>query len=1075
MKRAIVTAMMLAAVVPAAFAEVARVEVVRREPFAGGMNFGAAGPYEKIAGRLHYRIDPRNAANARIVDLQFAPRDADGMVTFAGDFILLKPVDLAKGNHRILYDVNNRGGLAMVPRFNLAVGSNDPSGPEHAGNGFLMRQGYTLLWSAWNWDVTPGGGRLQIELPVATDHGKAITGRVVSEIVVNERSTSEPLAWGNSRTYPVADPAAADAALTVRDEQRGERRAIPRASWRFARAEAGAAVPDPTYLWLDGGFEPGRIYELVYTAKDPRIVGLGLAAIRDAIAFFRFAERDAAGQANPMAVQAGGGQLRPDPAKAYIFGISQSGRVIQHMIWQGFHVDERQRLVFEAAMPHVPGGGKGSFNHRFAQTTRHPSEFEDHQYPADFFPFVPGTQTDPVTGTTGDVLAVAKSLGQVPLVMYTGTSTEYWTRAASLVHTDALGRTDAALDPHVRVYVIAGGQHQNTRTSRRTVYAHLGNPLDQSAPLRALLVALDRWATNGTLPPASRYPRIDRGELVPVEVHRQRFPAIPGARHPGTLLQPPRLDFGPRFWTEGVADVQPPRFGDAYVTLVPNVDADGNEMGGIRTPDVAVPLGTYTGWNPRGEAIGAPGHLARWAGSFMPFAPTEAARAASGDPRPSIEARYANKAEYVKQIRAVAEALARERLLLREDADDFVQRAERGAWPPPVPGAAHTPPRPAAGAPAAARQPAASLTGIAALPPDTFRAGPPSGGFRDNGVRGTAFPSQPVQGTSAMQPDPARPGSWLVLSDNGYGVRWNSADYLLSLYRLRPDWKSAAGGSGTIEVDEVTRLSDPDRHVAFRLVRDDTPERWLTGGDFDPESFVLAADGTFWIGDEFGPFLLHVGPTGSLLAPPYGVPGLKTPDTPGTAPPEAGAPNDANVRRSRGFEGLAREADGARLLAMLEGPAVADPQDEARILEFDPAAGAYTGRVWRYRFEAPGHSATELVGYAPDRYLVIERDNLHGPAARFKRVFAIRLRQPGEPVEKTEVVDLLNVADPDRLGGPGGVFTFPFITTEAVWPLDATTLVLANDNNYPGTGGRVAGQRDPTEFIRLRLAVPLPR
>ena len=368
--------------------------------------------------------------------------------------------------------------------------------------------------------------------------------------------------------------------------------------------------------------------------------------------------------------------------------------------------------------------------------------------------------------------------------------------------------------------------------------------------------------------------------------------------------------------------------------------------------------------------------------------------------------------------------------------------------------------------------PAATLVGFSVLPADTFADGPPSGRFRQNGVRGTAFPGQPVQGVSAMRPDPDARGWWLCLSDNGFGIRLNSTDYLLRIYRVRPDWRTASGGSGQVEVGGFIPLADPDRHVPFAIVREDTRERWLTGGDFDPESFVRAPDGTYWIGEEFGPFLLHVDAKGALVAPPARVDGLKTPDTPGTTPPDAGRPNDANVRRSRGFEGLAF-ADG-RLFAMLEGPTLADPPAEARILEFDPSGNRFTGREWRYRLERPEHSATELVAYAPGRFLVIERDNGHGPEARFKKVFAIVLDEPGTLVDKVEVVDLLNLADPARLGGETDVFSFPFITTEAVWPDGPGTLVLANDNNYPATGGRTAGVRDATEFIRLQLRRPLP-
>ena len=386
-----------------------------------------------------------------------------------------------------------------------------------------------------------------------------------------------------------------------------------------------------------------------------------------------------------------------------------------------------------------------------------------------------------------------------------------------------------------------------------------------------------------------------------------------------------------------------------------------------------------------------------------------------------------------------------------------------GMGPAPVESAAQEP------------EPLATLIGFARLAPDTFTPGPPSGRFRDNGLRGTAWPSQPVQGISAILPAADRPGWWLALSDNGFGVRWNSPDYLLCFYYLRPEWRTSAGGAGRVEVGSIVRLADPSSVAPFPIVREDTSERWLTGSDFDPESFVRMRDGTMWIGDEFGPFLLHVDATGRLLAAPVGVPGFVSSDRPGLPPPEAGAKTVATVRRSRGFEALALAPDGTHMLAMLEGPTTEDPADEARILEFDPVARTFTGRLWRYRFGAPGYSATELVPYAPGRYLVIERDNLHGPAALCKQVFAIRLGDPGAVVEKTLVVDLLAIADPDGLGGQGPRFTFPFITTEAVWAEDERTLVLANDNNYPATGGRVANERDGTEFVRLRLARPLPR
>ena len=375
-----------------------------------------------------------------------------------------------------------------------------------------------------------------------------------------------------------------------------------------------------------------------------------------------------------------------------------------------------------------------------------------------------------------------------------------------------------------------------------------------------------------------------------------------------------------------------------------------------------------------------------------------------------------------------------------------------------------------------AQAPRVELTGFATLQPDTFAAGPPSGRFRNAGIRGDGFPSQPVQGFSSIRPDPRRPGWWLVLCDNGYGIRANSPDFLLRIYAVRPRWRTSQGGEAQVDVGSWIQLSDPSRLVPFRLAREDTAERWLTGADFDPESFVSAPDGTLWIGDEFGPFLLHVDRQGRLVAPPSDVDGLRSPDHPGVPVPDAGGTSAATVRRSRGFEGLAIANDGTVLFAMLETAPVGGPADTTRILEFDISANRFTGRAWAYRFDAPGLNATEFVSYAPGRFLTIERDNAAGREARVKRVFAVHLGEPGTEVEKTLVSDLLEIADPGNVAGHGPAFIFPFITTEAIWPEDDRTIVLVNDNNYPGGGGRPAGgPKDASEFIRLRLPQSLPR
>ncbi len=642
-------------------ARVERVEILERGPLAGGITFGAVGGYERLRGRLHYAIDPQNPANARIVDLGLAPRDARGLVTFAGDFFLLRPQDLGRGNRRLLYEVDNRGNLGMLAFFNQAPWSNDPSGAGDLGDGFLLRQGYSLLWSAWNWDVLAGDQRLQIELPIPTEHSTPITGPVAAEFVLMRPAASAAFMWGDSRGYPPVDLAEPGARLTVRDQPAGARTPIARDQWAF---------DGPTRLVAAAGFLPGRIYELVYTAREPRVVGLGLAAIRDSLSFFRFAAEDGFGTPNPLA-----GAGRPDAEVVLAFGISQSARVLQHMLWQALHVDEAGRMVFDGALIHVPGGGKGSFNHRFAQTTRHPSELEDQAYPVDFFPFTTTPASDPTTGAKGYVLAPAQAAAAVPKLFYTMTSTEYWTRSASLLHTDVAGARDLPLAPDARLYVFAGAQHGNWRTPLRGPYRNCGNPLDHRPPMRALLLALDAWATRGAEPPASIFPKLADGTLDSVADYRRRFPPIPGVQLPRRNLQPPRLDLGPRFASQGIADRQPPELGPPFITRVPLPDADGNDLGGIRLPEIALPLGTYTGWNLRRPEVGAPDHLARWSGSFFPLARTEAERLAAGDPRPSLAARYRSRVHYEGQVDALARELMAQGFLLGADIAAITARA----------------------------------------------------------------------------------------------------------------------------------------------------------------------------------------------------------------------------------------------------------------------------------------------------------------------------------------------------------------------------------------------------------------
>ncbi|HUA55338.1 MAG TPA: alpha/beta hydrolase domain-containing protein [Candidatus Sulfotelmatobacter sp.] len=644
-----------------AHAAVERIEITERHLLADGKHFGKAGAYEKLRGRAWFALDPKSAANAAIADLKLAPRDGRGLVVFDAEFVMLRPVDGARANGTLLYDVPNRGNLAMLRQLDEAPDTNDPSSEADLGNAFLLQQGFTMLWSAWQWDISAPAKerRLILKPPIATENGKPITGKVAFEFLVNAPAATAEFTGNAGLAYPFARAGTPDAELTRRERPDGKRQTIPRTHWGFVAPADGGL---PSQLRLDDGFEPGHLYELVYTARDPVVVAAGLAGIRDLLSYVR---------ANPL-------ENGPLPKRTLIFGISQSGRVIQTMLLHGLHVDEAGKPVFDGAFIHVAGGGKGGFDYRFALPTRHFSMLEDHDYPTDYFPFTTTPEHDPVTGAHGSVLDKARALDVVPKLFYVNQSTEYWNRSASLTHTDPEGEHDVAVDPRARVYLIAGAQHFAGRQRNRGIYANCVNPMDHYREMRALLLALDRWVRDGTEPPASLYPRLADGTLVTVAAYKAAFPKLDDVALPETNLRPPRLDLGPRFESQHIADFVPPHAGKPFETRVPRPDADGNDRGGIVPPELAVPLGTRAAFNTRTAAAGFPWATARFDGSFIPFARSEAERRFANDPRPSLEARYADRADYEKQLRAAAERTVAAGFLRPEEVDDLV--AEGGAF-----------------------------------------------------------------------------------------------------------------------------------------------------------------------------------------------------------------------------------------------------------------------------------------------------------------------------------------------------------------------------------------------------------
>jgi hypothetical protein len=653
-------------------ARVVRVEITSRTDIQEGKPFGNVGAYEKIIGRVYFAVDPANLHNRQIVDLDKAPRNAQGEVEFSADLYLLKPKDMAKGNQAVLFEVSNRGGRGILSLVNGREGE--------YGDGFLMRQGYTIAWVGWEFDLSSQGEHLRLSAPIAHDPGgKEIRGLVRTDFTPAEKRDDMPLGHillgpdgGNS--YPVDDPESEKNKFTVRDTPIGDRKTIPRSEWSFGHVVDGQLKADPHYVHLNSGFVPGKIYELVYTAKNPAVVGVGLAAVRDFLSYLKY---------DPQATA---------PVKrAYAVGISQSGRFLRHFLYQDFNTDEKGRQVMDGVIAHVAGAGRGSFNHRFAQPSRDAQPMSSLFYPTDLFPFTDLPEEDPATDAKRGLLDVSTRSKTVPKIFYTNTSYEYWGRAASLIHTSADGKTDSPLAANTRVYFLAGLEHftvpfpPEKRVGGNPDYTaqQKANPNPIQWYWRALMTDMDQWVKNGKQPPISTYPKIAQKTLVPFA--DWKFPKIPGVNIPREVSLAYLLNFQVRmvdinFGKKGSVSperkeaVEPPVIGGVFNALVPQSDADGNDMGGVRLPELQVPLATYTGWNLRDPSIGAPELRVSFLGSWIPLAKTAEERKKSGDPRPSIAERYASGEEYMSKFEQAAKKLIEQRFLLQEDLPAILER-----------------------------------------------------------------------------------------------------------------------------------------------------------------------------------------------------------------------------------------------------------------------------------------------------------------------------------------------------------------------------------------------------------------
>ena len=639
--------------VSSAFARVVRVEILSRADVSGTF---AGRTYERLTGRVYFAFDPRSPFNKQIVDIGLAARNPNGEVSAVSEFIMLRPKDPRQSADLAVIDIVNRGGLTT---FVFDLGRNPGASPlsaEYYGDALLMKRGVTIVALAWQWDVPIGANSLHFDAPPVGSAARPITGLVRSDITIDAPTNVIPLghSLAGAVAYPVANPNDPINVLTYRDRPTGPRTVVARSDWQFAHLNGATIVPDPRSVYMAKGFTPGKIYEVVYRAKDPVAVGTGLAAVRDMMSYLKY---DSGAVAH---VRHGIG-----------YGVSQTGRFIRHYLYQGFNVDERGRPAFDGFFVHTAGAGRGSFNHRFAQPSRDAQPYSTFFYPTDLFPFASVPTRDSVTRQRAGLRDNMRGTNATK-IFYVDGGHEYWGRAASLTHTTPDGKRDVGFLANERRYVVSSAQHSSPAAwplpdsaKIGTTTAYRGDPLDQRLALRALMASLIDWVTLNKEPPAATYPTLSEGTLVSAaSLQFPRIPNLPVARIPN---QPYRLNFGER-WNQGIIDREPPTIGSPYPVFVSRVDSIGNEIGGIRSIEILVPLATYYPWQLRTGMPAATEYLVSFRGTFVPLPRTDADRRRSGDSRPSIESLYGDRARFLQRVDEGISSLIARRFLLPDDS-----------------------------------------------------------------------------------------------------------------------------------------------------------------------------------------------------------------------------------------------------------------------------------------------------------------------------------------------------------------------------------------------------------------------
>jgi alpha/beta hydrolase family protein len=664
------TAGLMVGPVPESYAKVTQIVFSAPTfPYAGA-TFGTVGQYEQLDGIATGTIDPNDPHNAMIQDIALAPRDANGMVEYSTRVSILKPVNMAGANRAMLLEIVNRGNKLDPGFYNVGASSANPQ-----GDGFLETQGFTLVWVGWQADLAPLASLITMSAPVAhQSDGSSITGPVRSEFILSTPATTQSiLADSSSNTpgYATANLNNSHDTLTMRQHQNDARVLIPNNQWAYADCTSTPfpGVPNPQKVCLAAGFDTDHIYELLYTAKDPLVMGLGLAALRDVGTFLRHESVDASGNPNPLA-----GQIQ----WSLLNGISQSGRLLRTYLQLGFNQDEESRMVFDGMQPHI-GSVRNYINVRFSQPGRLAgTQHTEKQYPGPEGSLTYGRSYDSLVGQEGEgeesgLLDRCERNGTCPKIVHTMSDIEYWEAAGAFDTVDPTGKRDAEIPDNVRIYQFSSTQHGGFSPvaplpTSTGICEQLPNANSYTYNIRALLLALFNWVAKGTSPPPSAYSSLAKATLVPPQ--QVAFPSIPNVTGPQNIWNTRAVYQRGRGYdakdVSGVISTEPPVAGAQYPTLLPQVNADGNDLDGLRSVTLMSPLGTYTGWNVRRAGF-SQGDACDLTGSYIPFALTEAQRTAAGDTRLSLQERYVNLAGYTSAAQSAAASLVSQGYLLPAD------------------------------------------------------------------------------------------------------------------------------------------------------------------------------------------------------------------------------------------------------------------------------------------------------------------------------------------------------------------------------------------------------------------------